>query len=190
MSEQAPGSGFEKFEVLKTPEHLALPTAEQAEPLRPGEADPTKRAETASQTIEQSVTQENPLKRLEAAQEASETPPPRHVNRELRGITLQRELTQLRRKLPAPARQLSKVVHQPAVKAVSEAAATTVSRPSGLLGGGLVAFIGTSAYLYLAKHLGFAYNYLLFAVLFAAGFMIGLALELAVHVTIARRQAD
>lgn len=57
---------------------------------------------------------------------------------------------------------MSKVIHQPVVRNVSEAAGKTVSRPSGLLGGSLMAFIGTSAYFYLAANQGFKYIIMLF----------------------------
>jgi hypothetical protein len=73
----------------------------------------------------------------------------------------------------------------------SEAAGRTVSRPSGLLGGGLVAFLGTTGYLYLARHIGFTYNYLVFLLLLAGGFILGVSLELLVHLaTGSRRDSD
>lgn len=123
-----------------------------------------------------------PLERIHASEKASQpTQPNLGINRELKAITLRRELQHIRRKLPAPQRTLSKVIHQPAVRVVSEATGKTVSRPSGLLGGGLVALIGTSAYLYLAKHIGFEYNYGVFLILFAGGFALGLLIELLIH---------
>jgi hypothetical protein len=189
MSEFAPNDSHEKLELLSPPEHLSLPTAEQAEPLRSGETDPRERLEAARQTIEQTSTQQNPLERAAAAT-ASEEQTPRYISRELREATKNREFLQLRRHLSAPQRSLSHVIHQPFVKVASEATAGTVSRPSGLLGGGLVAFLGTSGYLYLAKHLGFTYNYLVFLLLFAGGFVVGLVLELLVHLILKKRQAD
>jgi hypothetical protein len=78
-------------------------------------------------------------------------------------------------------RGLSKLIHQPAVRAVSEVGAKTVSRPSGLLGGGLLAFLGSSTYLFMTKYIGFRYNYLVFLLLFVGGFVLGLVLELLVR---------
>jgi hypothetical protein len=83
---------------------------------------------------------------------------------------------------------LSRVVHQPVVRAVSEAAGKTVSRPSGMLGGGLVAFIGSLGYLYLTKHIGFEYNFTVFLVLFAGGFVLGVVLELVVWLLLKNRR--
>ena len=179
-------------EQLTTAEHIkALPTPEQAEALRVGEPDPQQRAQEALAAANEQAAEENPLHRLEAAETVAQEPQIGHVNRELKAITLRRELQQIRRKLPASQRALSQVIHQPAVRAISAAASNSVSRPSGLLGGGIVAFLGCTSYLYLAKHIGFSYNYFVFLLLFVAGFGVGLVLELAVWaVTRRHRQLD
>lgn len=168
--------------LLKSPEqHKALPTAEQAEALRPGEQDPLKQLHKARHEVSQAAKQERPAEALQRAEKASQPASHSFINRELKAITLRRELRLIQRKLPAPQRALSKVIHQPVVRAISEGAGKTVTRPSGLLGGGITAFIGTSAYLYLAKHMGFEYNYGVFLVLFAGGFALGLVLEVVIH---------
>ena len=196
MSEQLTKQSGKTEVLLPTKAHpeVMLPTAEQAEPPRPGEVDPIKTLDEARATVAEtnrSETQPNPLEALQATEKASQTMEPRQINRELKQITLRRELQQLRRKLPLPERTLSKVIHQPIVRAISEAASKTVSRPSGLLGGSLVAFLGTSAYLYLARHIGFTYNYLVFLLLLGGGFILGLVLELFVHLaTSSRRRSD
>jgi hypothetical protein len=168
--------------------HEANPTShEQAE------TDPAKALHEARNSVHETAQADNQnqaRQALQAAEKASQPATPRHVNRELKQVTLRRELQQIRRKLPAPARALSRVIHQPVVRAVSQAAGQTVSRPSGLLGGGLVAFIGTSSYLYLARHIGFRYNYLVFLVLLAGGFILGLALELAVYLSTRSRRGQ
>jgi uncharacterized membrane protein YsdA (DUF1294 family) len=102
------------------------------------------------------------------------------VSRELKHQTFVRTITRVRKRLPKPQRALSKVVHQPAVDAVSRIGEKTIARPSGLLGGSILAFFGSSAFLWAARHYGFTYNYLLFFLLFVAGFMIGMIIELAI----------
>lgn len=171
---------------------LALPTPEQAEPLRAGEADPAKALEEARSLVAETeaqheTAQADAREALQAAEKSPGPPVSRYIDHELRQITLSRELSQIRRSLPAIARPFSRLIHQPAVRAVSEAAGRTVSRPSGLLGGGLAAFVGSSAYLYLAKHIGFSYNYFVFLVLLGGGFVLGLVLELLVYVALRRR---
>jgi hypothetical protein len=194
MSESFP-QHIERLEhepTLPSPErHLSLPEHAEAEH---GEADTAKAIAEARQhvaEIESKIPQASPLERLQGAENTSPAPSPRHINQELKYITLNRELKQIQRKLSSPARSFSHFIHKPTVRTVSEAAGKTVSRPSGLLGGGLVALVGTTGYLYLAKHIGFNYNYSVFLLLFAGGFVFGLALELAVYTaTASRRAAD
>lgn len=199
MSEQAPNQNNEHlpdFEILAKANNSEklLPDAEHAEPLRNGEKDPAQAIVEARKDIAETTraeSQHNPIEELEEAQKASQTTSPTHINRELKQITLQRELQQIRRQLSAPQKTLSKFIHQPVVRNVSEVTGKTISRPSGLLGGGLLAFIGSSAYLYLAKHQGFDYNYIVWFMLFAGGFLVGLVLELIVwSATSSRRQAS
>lgn len=102
---------------------------------------------------------------------------PFYIDKVVKKLKLKQNLGQIRGQLSPTTRALSKVVHQPVVRALSEASARTVTRPSGLLGAGLCAFLGSLGYLYYAKHIGFSYNYLLFFAFFAGGFVVGLGLE-------------
>ena len=190
MSEKTPRADHHETRSLNHEKHERLETAPdtRAEASPAAEADPLKQVAEARAEIEQNVSRENPLDRIEAAEEATATPAPTQVNHELKSITLRRELKNIQHKLPAGQRALSKVMHQPVIRAVSETASKSVTRPSGLLGGGLVAFIGSSSYLYLAKHVGFTYNYLVFLLLFILGFVVGLVLELIVWTLTARRR--
>lgn len=137
---------------------------------------PEKQQETARQAVEQAQ-QQSELPVLPAANQEPATAPTL-VTAETRRAATNATLKHVRRRLPAAERALSRVVHQPVIKALSETGGKTVSRPSGLLGGGACAFLGSGAYLYLAKHIGFQYNYLMFILLFVGGFVIGLAVEL------------
>jgi hypothetical protein len=111
------------------------------------------------------------------------------IIRESTKTVSQRKLKEVQRKLKPADRKLSRVIHQPAVRAVSEAAGSSVSRPSGLLGGGLVAFLGSGAYLYFTRHYGIRYNYFVFILLFVGGFVLGLLLELLVWMLNASRRS-
>lgn len=176
---------------------LDLPVGGQHEITAHTEHAPTAE-ETASEkysmsqesrdTIAQEAAATNPVESFQA-QEA--TAGAVSQIRESKKVVAQRQLAQVQRKLPARDRKLSAVIHQPLIRAVSESAAATISRPSGLLGGGLVALIGSIGYLYLTKHIGLTYNYLVFIVLFAGGFALGLMLELLVWtLTAGRRRAE
>lgn len=182
MSERIPFTPEQSSESLANdPEHL-IQTAEQNHET---EAQLHKAAEKAAEAaraeISEQAAETDPMAKIEEQEaQAAETARPSHVNSELKSITLRRELQQIRRKLPAGDRALSKVVHQPVVRVVSEAASASISRPSGLLGGGLMAFVGSLGYLYITKHVGMQYNYFVFTLLFILGFAVGLVLELLV----------
>jgi hypothetical protein len=127
--------------------------------------------ETLSQTAE---TQTAPAELTQAPV----VPKPTHISKELRSLTVSRTLTSIQNRLPAPDRLASRFVHQPVVKHLSEASAKTVGRPLPLLSGGLFAFLGTTTYLLFARYVGIEYNHTIWLLLFAAGFICGLCLDL------------
>lgn len=113
---------------------------------------------------------------------------PGMINRELKDMAYQRTLTRVRKDLPLGERAFSKVIHNKAVDAVSETGAKTIARPSGILAGGFFAFLGSSIFLWVSKHYGYEYNFLLFILLFAGGFALGLLIELLWRVLRKNRQ--
>ena len=144
-------------------------------------------AENARMTAE-SVEQTNPLDKLQASEAAAAdhapaAPPSSFIKKE----TAKQGLKSVQRQETKSERALSKVIHQPAVQATSEVAAKTITRPSGILGGGVVAFLGGSVYLYLAYHIGFVYQPTVFLVLSLVGFVVGLILELLIRLVVKPR---
>lgn len=77
-------------------------------------------------------------------------------------------------------RQFSSFLHHPVVESTSEIAAKTVARPTGIAWGAVSATIGTVMALFFAYRYGFSYNYLLFLILFATGYIISTVLELSI----------
>lgn len=135
-----------------------------------------------------SIEQTNPLDQLQASEAAAaDHAPVAPPSSFLRQQSAKQGLKSVQRKESASAQALSKVIHQPAVQATSEVAAKTITRPSGLLGGGIAAFVGGSVYLYLAYHIGFVYRPTVFLALTLAGFFVGLALELLVRLVVQSR---
>ena len=197
MSEQLSTVKHHETETLSletlpvvSPEHAKH---QERHSTRKHEADPAlKAAHAREQAARSAEAASKPRERLEAAAAAPAPAQPLNVNRELKAITLRRELQHIQRKLPATQRALSKLIHRPAVRVASEIAGKTVTRPSGFLGGSIVAFLGTTGYLYLAKSSGTDYNYFVFLALFAGGFAVGLALEYAVYLATAshRQRGD
>lgn len=101
------------------------------------------------------------------------------VNKQLKDIAYNRTMTRVRKHLSTPSRAFSKAVHSKLLDRPSEIAAKTVARPSSMLGGALVAALGTSTLLWVTKHFGYEYNYLVVIALFAIGMFLGLFIELA-----------
>lgn len=96
----------------------------------------------------------------------------------LKADSFKKTMSSVRRKLPKSERTFSKVIHNKKVEKVSEIGAKTVARPSGILGGGLVALLGSIFAIYMANHYGFEYNFFVFIVLLVGGYLVGSVLEI------------
>ncbi len=103
------------------------------------------------------------------------------INRDLKDLKYARTLKSVQKELPAAERAFSKLIHNNVVDVVSTGAEKTVARPSGLLAGSIFAFLGSSGFLWISKHYGYEYNFLLFALFFLGGFFLGLFLELCLR---------
>ena len=101
-----------------------------------------------------------------------------YTNSYLSRVTASNELRHIQRKLNPIDKLGSHFIHQKGISKVSELTSSTIYRPSGVLGGGILAFVGTLIYYFYAKHTGLSYNYLLALILFVAGFVAGVAIEL------------
>ncbi|HSX46783.1 MAG TPA: hypothetical protein VLF87_02225 [Patescibacteria group bacterium] len=110
------------------------------------------------------------------------------LQHDLKATAYRRTLKSVQKKLPAPVRSFSKVVHSNMVDKASVIGAQTIARPSGILGGSLFALLGSGVLFYYSRHYGFRYNYLLAFILFIGGYALGSALELLVWLTYSRRQ--
>jgi hypothetical protein len=160
----------------------------------PSQEEMAEQAEIARAEIAKEASvlkQENIVEPLSERDETEDDLPDGHsmVSGELINLSQTRTLKNVRKNLNKTDKTLSKVIHQPIVRAVSETSSNTVSRPSGLLGGGIVALAGSSTYYYFAKHIGFKYNYLVFILLFIGGYLVGLAIELIVFVVKGKRRS-
>lgn len=100
------------------------------------------------------------------------------VYSDMKAQAYERSLKRIQQRLSGPERVLSNVMHNKTVDATSELLGKTVARPSGILGAGTAALIGSSIVLYAAKTYGFEYNFGIFMLLLAGGFVLGLAIEL------------
>lgn len=192
MSESAP-RGPEQQEQLLTAggQHEITAHTEKAPSLEEVASEQAHQKAESRATVAEQAPTHNAVEAFQANQAAAAAPEPTLITKDTRAANKTRQIKQIQRQLPKPERALSKVIHQPAVRVVSEVAGNTVSRPSGLLGGGLVALIGSIGYLYMTKHIGIPYNYFVFTLLFVGGFALGLILELVVWtLTASRRRSE
>jgi hypothetical protein len=145
------------------------PTSEHAEHAKADAREHVRELAEASH--------EDPFKKLEATQTAAKPIVLERTHHAPTRNDVSRALSHIQNRESATEKVLSKTIHQPIVRVVSEGTAKTITRPSGLLGGGITAFVGSLAYYYFTKHIGIQYNYFVFALFFIGGFAIGLLLE-------------
>jgi len=176
-------------EILKAEHEILLESGEVKDRLEVGKeqaSHQTEQAIKASEIAQEIARSSNETEFVEPLKDNNEreseaTNSSTYINSQLQGIVKDREIKNLQRQHSSYQRTLSKLIHQPAVSKVSEVGSKTVSRPSGLLGGGIVALAGSLGYYLLAKHIGFTYNYAIFFMLFVVGFAVGLLLELLIY---------
>ncbi len=176
MSERAP---IHHGEHLKSPENSVEHEPTRQERHEHGEHQPKSpelSVEKIKHTIEQEAVSGKEMGHSESHHRRDHDATP--VSSDLKKLRLSRTLTSVRKELNTADRLLSKIVHQPLVDSVSNAVGTTITRPSGVIGGGIVGLFGTSTLLWMSKHYGFQYNYLMVVVLFAIGFIVGVGVEL------------
>jgi low affinity Fe/Cu permease len=144
-----------------------------------------KQAETSTETITnlESVARTEAISGKEVTIGEKEASQPTHsgVHRELKNVAYARSMERIRSNLSAPSRMLSKIVHNPAIDAVSNGLAKTATRPSGILGGSIAALIGSLGLVYFSSHYGIAYNYTVFLVLYIAGYLLAVIVEAIVR---------
>lgn len=120
-------------------------------------------------------------------EESASQQSPLGTQHELKADAYSRTLQKIRKDLSAPERVLSRVIHNPVIENLSNVSGKTVARPSGILGGGIVGILGSSAVLYMAKHYGFQYNFLVFFLLFVGGFALGILAEVLLRLLMPHR---
>lgn len=132
-------------------------------------------AEKARETI--AKTEIKPAAGHEVTPDQSEHQPHHPLSGVGRRLNYQHTLASVQRHLPAASRSFSKVIHNPTVERVSEAAGKTVARPSVTAGATTTALLA-GGFLYLfARHYGYEISYLYIPAFLVAGGIIGAVLE-------------
>ncbi len=73
---------------------------------------------------------------------------------------------------------MSHIIHQPIIDQSSEVLNKTIFRSSGVLGGSILAFLGSLIYIIFVIYTGITYNFELFFIFLIAGFILGLVSEM------------
>lgn len=109
------------------------------------------------------------------------------AQKELKADAYRRTVHKVRGHLRPAERALSKVIHSDVMEPINEISSKTLARPSGVLGGGIAALVGSGFILYLAKRYGFRYNFTTFLILLVFGFVTGLTVEALVRLVRRKR---
>lgn len=188
MSEKLSGSGEKFIESIDTSAESQKHLERLQERAEQAEKDPIqKHIESLSRSVEQQAVSGKELnvgdKTTESSAQAF------GATKHLKADAYKKTLKNIRSNLSAPQRAFSKVIHQPVIDSISNAAGKTVARPSSLLGAGFGALLGSAVLLYVSKHNGFTYNYAVIFFLFIGGFFVGALVELLVKILFRRRSS-
>lgn len=137
--------------------------------------------DTIRASIDKQATKSKSDQYKNISDDADQSPSSVRIDRNLKQKAYKKEIHRIQTHLPKSQRSFSKFIHSPAIESASEAGGKTVARPSGLLGGGLVALVGSSTLLIISRHYGFSYNFFVFLVLLVGGFFVGLLIEMLVR---------
>jgi hypothetical protein len=186
MSEQLRSSGEHGVESIDTSAEVQKNLERLQEKAEQAEKDPLqKHVESLAKAAE---TQAVSGKELNVGDKQGESSNQTFgVQKQLKADAYKKTIRKIQSQLPLPERVASRIIHQPVVDALSNVASKTVARPSGFFFGSLVALLGSSAFLYMAKNYGFTYNYAVLFMLFVGGFALGLILELLFRVVVRRK---
>ena len=181
MSEQSPhnkelSAGNKGEYLLSAGEQLTKElNAEKLRKSNEAEGDAAGKAEQIRSRVETYA-----IKTDKLSSNVEQTPASHHpavVGKEIKKTAMNRTLVRIHKRESLPARTFSKVIHNEAVERASEAVGNTVARPSGMVGGAFVSLVGTSLLLWLTRHYGYEYNYLMVIIFFGVGMAIGLGIE-------------
>jgi hypothetical protein len=100
------------------------------------------------------------------------------LRRQLKNASYKSSLSSVRKNLPKRKQRLfSGLIHAPGMDNSNDILARTIARPKSIIGGSIVAVVGTVASVYLSKYYEYSYNYLLLFLFFVLGYAVELVFE-------------
>jgi uncharacterized membrane protein YdbT with pleckstrin-like domain len=186
--EQHPSHEPEK-KISATPEIVEKPS-QRAEKQTTKEA-PIEKGENpdeAREAVEKALTDKEKSTKQEAEGRSSEDSdsPHRVISHESREVVFNESMLDIQKRMSAPSRAFSKVIHNPVVEDTSEVVGRTIARPTSILSGSACAFIVLLGVYLLAKHNGFALSGSEFIGVFILGWALGLLIDFFRHMVSGR----
>lgn len=100
-----------------------------------------------------------------------------YITKKIKATQYKQTIKELQSSLTPGQKRFSTIIHRPIIERASEIGAQTIARPTGIIGGALVALIGSAVIMYIARHIGFEVPQTIFIVLFVTGFLGGVITE-------------
>lgn len=186
-NEMGPESGAEKLEAsqLKKLEREKRPELSKAE-LEAGEKDLARRHEAAERNLSAEKKKESALEREKETIEKADKKPPKSkpaasFTKREKAATYRKQIKTVQAQLPRASRTFSKVVHNPAIEKVSDAAGKTIMRPSALLGGAVIGLAAGMTVYAVARYYQYFMPSWILPVLLVLGALLGVAAELVLN---------
>lgn len=135
-------------------------------------------AEAAREAVSSALSEQEAV--IEAAPRVEKKAPSEHIiTNAHRKESFQKTMTIIQSQMSSPSRTFSRVIHNPVVEKMSEAAGRTVARPNAILAGSLAAFILTLVIYLVARSRGYPLSGSETIAAFALGWAIGLIVDYA-----------
>ena len=163
---------FEATEI-KHPKHEASPKSHEAKTKSPAEV-----TELRSNAERESRSSSEVIAQIQEHEDKKKEATPTYTNKGLKDKAFNDIMRSTRRQLNPAERALSTVIHNPTINAISEGAAKTVGRPSGIIGGSLASLLVSAFFVTIAKRNGFPVPLSIFLVLFVGGYIAGVLVEM------------
>lgn len=183
MSEKQPRFP-ENFETKETGHEEQLKAYEYSVELRHNKNEHETRHEVetnkeqARNIVEKESSNEAADLHKEKYRSQEKEPHQQYTTKKIKDQSYKKTMSIVQKDLTPSQRFMSRIIHNPVVEKTSDVAAKTIVRPSGIIGGGMIAILGALIVMIVARKIGFEVPNSLFAVLFIIGFFIGIAGEL------------
>ncbi|MGI9028318.1 MAG: hypothetical protein ACR2FM_05780 [Candidatus Saccharimonadales bacterium] len=181
MSELQPHFEGEKLNELdqknfeKANDEAAEKRREAAE--KAAEHDLRNSLEAIQERVEKAARSKAEVDAADGRAETYASESPIDLGTQFKGHAYQQQIQRVQQKEKPAERAFSKFIHQPVIEEISQLAEDTIARPSGLLAGGLFSAVSSLLVLWICRHYGYEYNFIIGLGGFVAGFVIGLLVE-------------